>query len=51
MHPLLRTFSEHRSFRMTEYFVSQIVTPTTGGAALMERAQFLAAWPAGTDLA
>jgi len=36
---------------MTEYFVSQIVTPTTGDDAFIERAQFLAAWPAGTDLA
>ena len=36
---------------MTEYFVSQIVTPTLGDDAFMERAQFLAAWPADTDLA
>ena len=36
---------------LTEYFVAQIVAPTVGDAAFMERAQFLAAWPADTDLA
>jgi len=36
---------------MTEYFVAQIITPTEGDNAFMERAQFLAAWPADTDLA